>query len=440
MSLLNIARRIIFWSLDFLKGSPIRNHYNEINQILSNTNSKKSIERRNELLNNLLNHAVDTTPFYIAYKKYSSIKDFPIIKKTLIQNNFNSFKSVTYKNKKQFKVSTSGSTGVPFFLFQDKNKRQRNKADLIYFSKLCNYKIGDRLIELEVWREHNKKNKIKSWMQNVLQFDVTKLTDTRIILFLTVLKKTKERMTILGFASSYETICQYLDKNNISLKNLNLSSIIASSEYLNDYTRSNLKSYFNVPILSRYSNEEMGIIAHQTIYSSDYFVINHASYNVEILDLEKDKPAKLGKLGRIVVTDLFNFYMPMIRYDTGDIARLFKEENGITKFEHIEGRKMDSIYDTQGNLISSFIVYTKFYKYYHLLKQYQFIQESENEYTIKLNIYDDFSFEKELIEDVKNDFGKDAKIKIVYVDDIPNLSSGKRKKVLNLWYTNKKNS
>ena len=68
MSLLNIARRIIFWSLDFIKGSPIRNHYNEINQILDNPNSKKSIERRNELLNILLNHAVDTTPFYFDYK------------------------------------------------------------------------------------------------------------------------------------------------------------------------------------------------------------------------------------------------------------------------------------------------------------------------------------------------------------------------------------
>lgn len=66
--------------------------------------------------------------------------------------------------------------------------------------------------------------------------------------------------------------------------------------------------------------------------------------------------------------------MPIIRYDTGDIAKLLKLKNGQTKFKKIEGRKMDLIFDTKGNIISSFVIYTKFYNYYTLLKQYQFIQ------------------------------------------------------------------
>ncbi|MFI0427843.1 CoF synthetase [Mariniflexile sp. HMF6888] len=432
MYLSNRIRNISFWGLDFIKGGKIRKHYRNIEAILDNPTSKESLIQRNSHLDNVLKHATKTTAYYKPYSNFKSIEDFPVIKKNVIQEHFESFKSKGLKNNAYHKVSTSGSTGMPFFLYQDKNKRLRNTADVIFFSKLSNYIIGNRLFELEVWREHNRKKPFKSWLQNVIQFDITRLDEDRISHFLYQLKKYKQNKTLLGFASSFETICQYLDKKNITLgNNLKLTSIIANSEYLNDYTRTKLKQFFKVPVLSRYSNEEIGIIAQQTIESPNYFIINHASYFVEVLDIEKDVQVKKGQLGRIVVTDLFNYCMPIIRYDTGDVAKLIETEKGITKFKHIEGRKMDLIYDTSGSLISSFVIYTKFYKYYTYLKQYQFIQESKKEYTIKLNIHNTFPFETELTEDIKKDFGKDAIVKIVYVDEIPPLASGKRKKVVN---------
>ena len=206
----------------------------------------------------------------------------------------------------------------------------------------------------------------------------------------------------------------------------------ANSEYLNPYTKSTLGRHLNTQVLSRYSSEEVGIIAQQTLESPNRFVINHASYFVEILNLNNDNPVLPGEFGRIVVTDLFNYAMPIIRYDTGDIAKLGINKRGVMELEQIEGRKMDVIYDSQGNLVSSFVIYTKFYNYYHLLKQYQFIQQGEKEYEVKLNLQDaTFSFESELIEDIKSDFGSDADVKITYVDEIPPLSSGKRRKVMN---------
>lgn len=89
------------------------------------------------------------------------------------------------------------------------------------------------------------------------------------------------------------------------------------------------------------------------------------------------------------------------------------------------------IFDTQGNMLSSYVVYTKFYPYYHLLHQYQFVQMGEKEYLVKLNTKEDFAFERELISSFKDDFGKDAIITVAHVDEIPPLSSGKRKKVVN---------
>ncbi len=425
----------IFWLIDKFKGRNVNRNFKEVKAILDTPTTESSLKLREKNLFNLLKHAVDTTPYYKNFSNFKSILDFPVIKKTIIQNDFEAFQSIPYKNLDNFKVSTSGSTGVPFFLFQDDNKRNRNRADVIYFLDKCGYNIGDKLYELEVWRDHNQKGKLKSWLQNVTQFDISRLTEKRIKEFLDILETDKSiNKAILGFASSFEMIAQYLEKNNLNINAKGLKSAVANSEYLTPYTKEIMGKHLNTPILSRYSSEEIGIVAHQTLNSPNNFVVNHASYYVEILSFDNDTPVKNGEHGRIVVTDLFNYAMPIIRYDTGDIAKLNTLEDGTSFFEKVEGRKMDLIYDTKGNIISSFVIYTKFYKYYKLLQQYQFIQKSKNTYEIKLNLKENtFEFEKELIDDVKSDFGSDAKVTIIYVDEIPPLSSGKRRKVINLY-------
>ena len=85
--------------------------------------------------------------------------------------------------------------------------------------------------------------------------------------------------------------------------------------------KENLEKHFNTKVVSRYSNEEMGILAQQSnIEQNNAFNINWASYYVEILKMDTNEKANLGELGRIVITDLFNFSMPLIRYDTGDLG------------------------------------------------------------------------------------------------------------------------
>lgn len=431
--LLNLTRNRFFWLLDSIKGRRIKQHLKEIELCVKYPNTDKAIQKRSNNLERLLKHAINTTPYYKIINNTDDINNFPVIRKTTIQDNFELFQSSKFKDKNNFKVSTSGSTGVPFLLFQNQGKRNRNHADVIYFFNEAHFKIGNKLYELEVWRGHNQKGKLKSWLQNATQFDISRLTDQRIEAFLDKLKSDKQsKKTMLGFASAYEMIAQYLEKNNILLKDLGITSAIANSEYLNPYTKLTLGKHLNTTVLSRYSSEEVGIIAQQTIDSPNSFVINHASYYVEILNLYNDHPVKTGEFGRIIVTDLFNYAMPLIRYDTGDIAKLGLGKDGAMELEQIEGRKMDLIYDSKGNIISSFVVYTKFYKYYTLLKQYQFIQQGEKEYEVKLNLQGDyFEFEIDLINDIKTDFGEDAEVTISYVDEIPPLASGKRRKVIN---------
>ena len=430
MKALEIIRYKLFWVSDFLKGGNISKYYKEIKFISDNYHSKKSVKLREGYLSNLLNHAVTTTPFYKPYQNKISLTDFPVINKSILKNNFENFKSESHKNNYNFKVSTSGSTGTPLKLYQDSNKRYRNIADTIYFAEKAGFKLGTKLIFMRAWTKLNKKNPFVAWIQNIEMQDVVSLSDEELSNFIIRLTNDKNEKGILSYASSLEAVCKYLDKINSGPLDCNLNSIISNSESLNDYTKESIIKYFKTPVVSRYSNVENGIIAQQNLNGGTDFDINWASYNVEILEIDNDAPATLGELGRVVVTDLFNYCMPIIRYDTGDVACIDLNNSKTPVFKRIEGRRLDLVYNTKGELMSSFIIGILMSKY-SALKQYQFIQESKTNYLFKLNAEKEFKNETQLIEEFKKVIGDDSIIKIEYVDEIPALASGKRRQVVN---------
>ena len=136
-------RNISFWLLDAIKGSPIRNQLRDVQFCMEHPSSEKAKQIKKTYIKRLLNHTISTTNYYSSLNKKSELADFPIIRKTIIQENFEQFQSSIFKNKDNFKVSTSGSTGVPFFLFQNTEKRNRNYADNIYFFNKSNFNIGN---------------------------------------------------------------------------------------------------------------------------------------------------------------------------------------------------------------------------------------------------------------------------------------------------------
>lgn len=173
-------------------------------------------------------------------------------------------------------------------------------------------------------------------------------------------------------------------------------------------------------------------MAQQECDSND-FVLNIGSFYFEFLDLEEDKPVEPGKPGRIVVTDLFNRSMPLIRYDTGDIAIQKPTKKGeLPKLLTVEGRRVDFIYSTSGDLISPYVINTPMHEFQDI-SQYQFIQNGEKNYKMLINLrqgLSEFGREGDMRAMLKSFLGFDANIEVEYVDEIPVLKSGKRKQVV----------
>ncbi|MDT7830653.1 CoF synthetase [Pricia sp. S334] len=429
--MLQTLRRNVFWFLDTLKGSPVKTHLRDVQQILENFGSAESRNRRAESLERLLDHAVKSTSYYARFANFSRLEDFPVVNKNIIRDDYDNFRSSDFNDSDNYSVYTSGSTGTPFRMLHDKNKRNRHSADVTYFSRKAGFEIGNRLFYIRHWDQYNTSNPWMTWRKNVYMHPVSRLSHHDLEELFSEIAKDSSPKGILCYASVLDELKRYLENTEDVAPVQRLNSIIAISETLNEDTKRAIEKHLGVPVVSRYSNVENGILAQQSPECSEFHV-NWASYFVEILDMDSDMPAKPGERGRIVITDLYNYCIPIIRYDTGDLGRMeIRTINGAEQpvLSRVEGRKLDMVLDVDGNMMSPYVVY-HILKYPHI-KQFQFIQECEKKYTVKLNVLPEFNSGEAITTEFKRHLGADAEIQLEFVEDIPLLSSGKRKFVIN---------
>ncbi len=99
--------------------------------------------------------------------------------------------------------------------------------------------------------------------------------------------------------------------------------VLSFGEVLSPSLRKFVSETMGSEIYDRYGLEEIGAIGVECAVH-DGFHINTESVIIEITD-DTYNPVAHGTEGRMVATDLFNYNMPFIRYDTGDNGRISYE-------------------------------------------------------------------------------------------------------------------
>lgn len=99
-----------------------------------------------------------------------------------------------------------------------------------------------------------------------------------------------------------------------------LLAILTAGEPVTQDVRREVEARLGCPCRDLVSNAEGGIIACECPAGQGYHLQMELA-RIELLD-QRNRPVRAGQWGRVVITPLYNFATPLIRFDTGDLARL----------------------------------------------------------------------------------------------------------------------
>ena len=131
---------------------------------------------------------------------------------------------------------------------------------------------------------------------------------------------------------------------------LGLKSIVGISELVSSDTAIDVRDTLDCNIIQIYACAEMGCIALQSDADREFSTCDETVF-VEILDAD-DKPVRAGETGRVILTSLYNYATPFIRYEIGDYATLSDNEcpadRTLQRLRRITGRKRNALVARNG--------------------------------------------------------------------------------------------
>lgn len=340
----------------------------------------------------------ENIPFYREFFKkqnlfprdFNGLKDLkklPIVTKEDIRDTPEMFLNVKMDQLKFFKSHTSGSTGEPFWSYFDKQCWLRKK----YLSKLrarfaCGMSIGEKVAvfesePVEKLELLNKKRSIRDFFLHISYFSIFEDIEKG----LEKLRLFKPQ-NVYGPPSYFFQLAQLVKERNRPV--FFLKRIYTSAEYLESPVRQFIQNVLQANVFDVYGSTEFKEIAWECEQHEGYH-INEDDVICEILNGKE--PTRFGEEGDIVLTDLRNRAMPLIRYRIKDkgkyVAKSCSCGRTFTLMQPMAGRASEYIRLPNGERLSPYLLTTSIEKCKGLL-QYQFIQTSRSDLTVNVIMED----------------------------------------------------
>lgn len=419
--------------------------------------------RTESRLGRLLQHAAQNVPFYReAYRRIglspdqlrtiSDLQQLPILDKAVFRKHqVEDFLAANVPDHRRLEWTTSGSTGEPFKFYLDRRMMPIVFASHLFYDSWFGLNPFDRHLRImappaaepplppNTPLAAQVRYKIHSRLQALYEattqrrFSMFDLDGPRSEEIYRCIETFRPRY-ILGYTSTLSAIANELLRRNLLLSRP-LHGVMTIAETLTPDRRRLIERYFDAPIINRYGLREFKFWCAQSCSESpDKFHVNTELVVWEIV--RKDgTPASPGELGRVVITNLHNYAMPFIRYDTGDLAVAGTGScacgRGFPLVEQLEGRSTECVLTPSGKMINPVSLGQYLFvshDYVDAVHQYQLVMERPNH--MRLLVVPSAAFAGETRERLQRHMaelvGEEVTVEVQMVDEIPLEKSGKR--------------
>ncbi|WNG35598.1 hypothetical protein F0U61_19450 [Archangium violaceum] len=244
-----------------------------------------------------------------------------------------------------------------------------------------------------------------------------------------------EPASLVGFASVIAGLARWMRKEQLRLPSV--KQVWTTSEVLSPEGADAIRQVFGCEPLKIYASNEFGFIAWQAEKDAP-LRIESDRLHVEFMRPGEQTLAGMGELSRVVITDLLNDTMPLIRYDIGDLARPrgpFRVTDSLVcaTLDGLEGKEADQIQPPDGRSVTTFQILGAI-KDTLPNAQYRFVGLSAERYVVQY--VPGVGFEPANLEKttavLKEMLGEGVELLTQKTDAIQRERSGKLRPVVNL--------
>ena len=400
-----------------------------------------------EALHKLLTHAYENCPYYrdawsrlgLAPSDLRSLVDlhrWPVIDRDTITAHRMEMRAVRPKMELISKA-TGGSSGVPLRFDYDANSEQRRYAAYYRGYSWAGADPGNRQLWLwgvplgaqSRWKRFKERAYQAIYRRRVL--NCFELSEDRVPGFLRRLNRYRPDV-IVAYTGALYTFARQLEQRGLVPHAPR--SIVVGAEKLHGFQRDLIQRVFRAPVFETYGSREFMLIgAECDRHEGLHLTAEHLT--VEVVD-DDGLPAAPGEEGDVVITDLYNYGMPFVRYRNGDRAiagfALCSCGRGLPLLRKVVGRQIDVIGTPDGRSVPGEF-FPHLMKDFGAVRRFVVVQEAPDRLEIRVVPSSGWAAadRETILSRTRQAVGPSMRVELNEVDDIPLTAAGKQRVVIN---------
>ncbi len=288
---------------------------------------------------------------------------------------------------------TSGTTGEPLIFGFEQDSEDWRRAIRYRGYGWAGYRPGD--LALHFWGAPlpsqpplavRAKIALDRKLRRELYMPCGTMTDEHLASVVKAIQRRKPKI-LVTYSQAGGELARFINQRN--LRTWSAIPTITGAELVTPRDRADLVKAFG-PVFDVYGCREVMMIAGEC-HLHDGLHVSMENLVVEIVVTEngRERPAREGETGEVVLTDLHNFAMPFIRYANGDIATQGPSKKclcgrTLPRIRSVQGRLSETLRDSTGAAISGVALSNVFYDVSSSVRQFQIVQHRDRSVTIRL--------------------------------------------------------
>ena len=396
-------------------------------------------QRQLRALRALLTEVAAINPFYrerfaaagldpAALASIDEFRRLPVITKAVVRQQTEDLLSSGFDRSSLMRAKTGGSTGKALDLYFTEEVSRLRNAFGRRRRTWAGWRVGEPMGA--VWGNPEQatefRARLREWLLGpTITLDTMSMTRDAVRQFEREWREIGPTL-LFGHAHSIFILATLVDE--LKLTGIRPNAIVSSSMMLVPHERVVIERVFGTKVTDFYGCEEVGGIASEC-ERHEGMHINADQLIVEVLR-EDGTPAGPGEFGAVVVTDLLNLAMPMIRYRIEDMAEVSDRPcscgRGLPTIRRIVGRTADFLVRRDGSRVAGISLIENSLTDLPGIDQMQIVQDSLDLVTLRVVRGRDFTpaVERDLTQYFEGQF-PGTRVVVDHVTAIAQEANGK---------------